>query len=184
MIRLTLFLALAAGPALAATGPFVSLRNTDFVVLLAFIGFIAVLFYFKVPGLLGGMLDKRADTIQSELDEARSLREEAQSLLASYERKQKDVQAQADRIVEQAKKDAAAASEQARKDLELSIARRMQAAEEQIAQAQASAVRDVRDRAVAVSVAAARDIMARDMDGDAAASLIDASIDEVGQRLH
>lgn len=184
MTRLTLALLLAAGPAFAATGPFVSLRNTDFVVLLAFIGFIAVLVYFKVPGLLGGMLDKRADTIQSELDEARSLREEAQSLLASYERKQRDVQAQADRIVEQAKKDAAAASEQAKKDLELSIARRMQAAEEQIAQAQASAVRDVRDQAVALSVAAARDIMAQGMRADTAASLIDASIDEVGQRLH
>ncbi len=184
MIRLTCALMMAAGPALAATGPFVSLRNTDFVVLLAFLGFIAVLVYFKVPGLLGGMLDKRAETIQSELDEARTLREDAQSLLASYERKQRDVQAQADRIVEQAKKDAAAASEQAKKDLELSIARRMQAAEEQIAQAQASAVRDVRDQAVALSVAAARDIMASGMSGHTAASLIDASIDEVGQRLH
>lgn len=184
MTRLTLALMLVAGPAVAATGPFVSLRNTDFVVLLAFLGFIAVLVYFKVPGLLGSMLDKRADTIQSELDEARALREEAQSLLASYERKQRDVQAQADRIVEQAKKDATAASEQARKDLELSIARRMQAAEEQIAQAQASAVRDVRNQAVSLSVAAARDIMTRNMTGDTATSLVDASIDEVGQRLH
>jgi len=184
MTRLIIALMLAAGPALAADGPFVSLRNTDFVVLLAFLGFVAVLVYFKVPGLLGSMLDKRADTIQSELDEARSLREEAQSLLASYERKQRDVQAQADRIVEQAKKDAAAASQQAQKDLDLSIARRMQAAEEQIAQAQASAVRDVRDQAVGLSIAAARDIMAQGMRGDAAASLIDASIDAVGQRLH
>jgi len=184
MTRLTLALMLVAGPAFAATGPFVSLRNTDFVVLLAFLTFVAVLVYFKVPGLLGGMLDKRADTIQSELDEARALREEAQSLLASYERKQRDVQAQADRIVEQAKKDAEAASEQARKDLKLSLARRMQAAEEQIAQAQASAVRDVRDQAVVISVAAARDIMARDVSGDAAATMIDASIEEVAERLH
>ena len=184
MLRLTLALMVAAGPALAATGPFISLRNTDFVVLVAFLAFIGVLIYFKIPGLLGGMLEKRADTIQSELDEARALREEAQTLLASYERKQKDVQAQADRIVEQARKDAAAASEQARKDLELSIARRLQAAEEQIAQAQASAVREVRDRAVLVSVAAARDIMTRDMTAETSAALIDAAIDDVGQRLH
>lgn len=184
MTRLTFALIVAAGPAFAASGPFFSLRNTDFVVLVAFLAFIGVLIYFKIPGLLGGMLEKRSDTIQSELDEARTLREEAQSLLASYERKQKDVQAQADRIVEQAKRDAAAASEQARKDLDLSIARRMQAAEEQIAQAQASAVRDVRDRAVMLSVAAARDIMSRDMTGATAAALIDASIDEVQRRLH
>ena len=54
------------------------------------------------------MLDKRADTIKSELEEARALREEAQTLLASYERKQKEVQDQADRIVTAAKEEAKA----------------------------------------------------------------------------
>ena len=62
-------------PAFAASGPFVSLKNTNFVVLLAFLLFIAVLIYLKVPSLLGGMLDKRAEGIKSELDEARALRE-------------------------------------------------------------------------------------------------------------
>jgi F0F1-type ATP synthase membrane subunit b/b' len=48
-----------------------------------------VLVFLKVPGLIGGMLDKRAEGIKAELDEARAIREEAQTLLASYERKQK-----------------------------------------------------------------------------------------------
>jgi F-type H+-transporting ATPase subunit b len=184
MRTLTIGLLLAGTPALAAGDRFLSLANTDFVVLLAFLAFVAVLFYFKVPGLLGGLLEKRADGIQDDLDEARSLREDAQSLLASYERKQKEVQAHADRIVEQAKKDAAAASVQARKDLDVSIARRLQAAEEQIAQAQAAAVRDVRNQAIMVSVAAARDLLASGMSKKDASALIDASIDEVGARLH
>ena len=94
---------LTATPAFAASGPFFSLANTDFVVTLAFLLFIGVLFYFKVPGLVGGLLDKRAECIQSELDEARALREEAQSILASYERKQKEVAEQADMIVKNAK---------------------------------------------------------------------------------
>ena len=92
MRKLATLLALtAASPAFAASGPFLSLHNTNFVVLLAFILFIGVLVYYKVPGMLAAMLDKRADDIQSELDEARTLREEAQTLLASYERKQKEV---------------------------------------------------------------------------------------------
>jgi len=107
---LPLLIALPA-PALAAGDkPFFSLANTDFIVLLAFLTFIAVLFYFKVPGLLGGLLDKRAEGIQAELDEAKALREEAQTLLASYERKQKDVAEQAERIVSDAKRDAEAAA--------------------------------------------------------------------------
>ena len=63
-------LALVGAPAMAASGPFVSLSNTNFVVTLSFILFIGVLLYLKVPGLLGGLLDKRATGIQSELDEA------------------------------------------------------------------------------------------------------------------
>ncbi|WP_076447987.1 F0F1 ATP synthase subunit B [Roseivivax lentus] len=173
-----------ASPALAAGEVFFSLRNTDFIVLLGFIVFIAVLIYFKVPGLLGKMLDDRAAGIQSELDEARALREEAQTLLASYERKQREVQEQADRIVAKAREDAEANKAQALADLDKSIERRLAAAEDQIASAEQSAIKDVRDRAIAVAVAAARDVVAQKMGKADKGKLIDAAIDEVGRKLH
>lgn len=174
----------AASPALAASGPFVSLHNTNFVVLLAFLLFIGVLVYFKVPGLLAGALDKRAAGIKSDLEEARALREEAQTLLASYERKQREVQAQADRIVAAAREDAATAAEQARADLQVSIERRMAAAEDQIESARAAAVRDVRDRAIAIAVAASGDVLAAQMTAAQANKLIDDAIAEVDAKLH
>src|SRR5690606_41721360 len=108
---------LVASPAFAAGGPFFSLRNTNFVVLLAFLIFVGVLVYFKVPALIGRLLDKRAAGIKSELDQARALHDEARSTLASYERKQKELQEQADRIVPPAKREAAAAAEQANANL-------------------------------------------------------------------
>ena len=156
-----------ASPAFAATGPFVSLRNTNFIVLLAFLLFIAVLIYFKVPGLLMGMLDKRAEGIKSELDEARALREEAQTVLASYERKQREVQEQANRIVETAKHEAEQAAD-----------------EEQITSAQAEAVRDVRDQAINIAVAAAREVLAKQMTAASANALINDSIKQVDAKLH
>ncbi|MEC7298450.1 MAG: F0F1 ATP synthase subunit B [Pseudomonadota bacterium] len=174
----------AASPAAAASGPFFSLRNTDFIVLLAFLVFLAVLIYFKVPSILAGLLDKRAEQITSELNEAKSLREEAQALLASYERKQKDVQAQADRIVEAAKKEASDAAAQAKVDLEASIKRRLAAAEEQIASAEASAVKEVKDRAVTVAVAAAREVIASQIKAADANKMIDDAIATVEQKLH
>ncbi|KAA2313580.1 F0F1 ATP synthase subunit B [Pseudooceanicola sediminis] len=177
-------LALLASPAAAATGPFFSLHNTNFIVLLAFILFIAILVYFKVPGLIAGLLDKRSAGIKSELDEARALRDEAQSLLASYERKQKEVQAQADRIVESARADANAAADQAKDDLKVSIARRLKAAEEQIESAEKAAVKEVRDRAIVVAVAAARDVIAKQLTKEQANGLIDSSIDTVKARLN
>jgi len=174
----------AASPAFAASGPFFSLGNTDFVVLLGFIVFIAVLFYFKVPGMIGGALDTRAEGIKSELDEARALHEEARSLLASYERKQREVQTQADAIVAAAKEDAARAAEQAKVDLEHSIARRLAAAQDQIASAESSAVKEVRDQAVSVAVSAANAVLAKQMTATQANKLIDAAIADVGEKLH
>lgn len=184
MKKLSVLLALVASPALAASGPFFTLANTNFVVTIAFLCFIAVLVYFKVPRMLMAMLDKRAVNIRSELDEARALREEAQTMLASYERKHAEVKDQAERIVTHAREEARLAAEQAKADLKNSIARRMQAAEDQIAQAEASAVKAVRDRAVQVAVAAAGDVIAKEMSAQKANALIEDSIKTVQAKLH
>ena len=181
---LTLVLALAATPALAAEENFFSLRSTEFVVWIAFLVFLAVLVFFKVPGMIGAMLDKRAETIRAELDEARKLREEAQELRASFERKKAEVKDQAERIVAKAKADAELAASQAKKDLEATIARRLSAAEDQIAAAEASAVKEVRDRAIAVSVAAAAELIAKNLSAEDAGKMIEDSIATVEQRLH
>ena len=159
MKKLSILLALLASPAMAASGPFFSLQNTNFVVLIAFIAFIGLLVYMKVPAKLTGMLDGRAVAIKAELDEARALREEAKSILASYERRQKEVQELADRIISTAKDEALAAAAQAKADLTASIARRLASATEQIASAEAGAIRQVREQAVSVAVAAAGDVL-------------------------
>ena len=104
--------ALIATPAFAAEDGYepgyglVSLFNTDWTVLIGFLVFVGILFFFGVPSMIGGMLDKRADGIKAELDEARALREEAQTLLASYERKAREVEDQSAIIVAEAKANA------------------------------------------------------------------------------
>ena len=183
---LTAILTLAASPALAAGGDygFVSLRNTDFVVLIAFLIFVGILLYYKVPSKVGEMLDARSAGIKSDLDEAKALREEAQALLASYERKQKDVQEQADRIVAKAKEEANAAAETAKDEIAASVERRLAQASDQIEGAKAAAIKEVKDEAIVVAVSAAKDIMAKQMDAAAANKLIEDSIDAVGAKLH
>ncbi len=179
-----LFLLLAAQPALAAEGPFFTMKNPLFNVTIGFILFIALLTYLKVPRLIGGMLEKRAQGIRDELNEARALREEAQTILASYERKQKEVKEQAERIISHAKEEANIAAEQAKVDLEASIARRMAAAEDQIASARDAAVKEVRDTAIAVAVGAAGDVIAKGLGAADGNKLIDAAIKEAEAKLH
>ncbi|MFC0199209.1 F0F1 ATP synthase subunit B [Paracoccus rhizosphaerae] len=175
---------LAAGPAAAATGPFFSLRNTNFIVLLAFIAFIAILVYYRVPAMLGGSLDKRADGIRNDLDEARRLREDAQEIYASYERRQREVKTQAEQIVANAKREAEAQANKARQDLDRSIERRLQAAQDQISSAENDAVRAVRDRAVQTAVAAASEILATQVRAGQRSAGIDDAIDDVARRLN
>ena len=184
MLRLIALTVLAASPAMAASGPFISLGNTNFIVLLAFILFVGVLVYAGVPGKITGMLDARAVQIKAELDEARALREEAKGILASYEKKKKEVQEQADRIVANARTEATEAAEAAKAELKRSIARRLAAAEDRIASAEKDAVRAVRERAVTVAIDVGGEILAKQMTAKAAEASIEAAIAEVGAKLH
>jgi F-type H+-transporting ATPase subunit b len=160
------------------------LYDTYFVVALSFALFVALMWRLNVHGMAVKFLDDRADRIRHELDEAKRLREEAQALLAGYERRQKEVEETAAAIIARAKDEATAAAEQARKDLAVSIERRLKAAADQIAAAESAAMRDVKNKAVSVAVAAARDVIARSMTKEAASARIDASIREVAARLN
>ena len=175
---------LIASPALAATGPFFSLYNTNFVVLIAFLVFVGILVWKNVPGLLARVLDDRAQMIRNDLDEARLLREEAKALLATYEARQKEVQEQSLRIIAAARDEALAAAAQAKQDLHASIGRRMAAAEDQIESAVKAAERAVRDQAITVSIAVAGQVLAKQMTAEGAAASIDAAIAQVAAKLH
>ena len=185
MKRLILVLMMAASPALASEEvPFFSLHNAEFIVTLAFIVFVGLLIYLGVPGRITRLLDDRAQMIRNDLDEARLLKDEARALLASYEAKQTEMQAQSARIVATAKEEAQAAGVQAKLDLDAAITRRMAAAEEQIASAVKAAEKAVRDQAVSVSIAVAGEVLARQMTAEGAKASIDAAIAQVSAKLH
>ena len=160
------------------------LNDSSFIVALSFVLFIALLAYLGVHKLLLGMLDDRADRIRAELDEVRRLREEAQAIFAEFERKHRGVDAQVGEIVAHAKAEAEQAAENAKAELAASIERRLKGADEQIAMAEANAVREVRDRAVQVAIAAAAEVMTARLTAQKADALIDDAIRNVGEKLH
>ena len=160
------------------------LQDSNIVVAISFLCFVGVLIYVGVPKILGGALDKRAGKIQDELDEARRLREEAQSLLASYERKAKEVEGHTEAIVAQARTEAERAAEEAKAALAASIERRLKGAADRIASAEAAAVKEVKDRAVAIAVDVAGELMREKMTLEHRNAMIDASIKDVAARLN
>lgn len=156
----------------------------DFWVAVSFVGFIALLVYFKVPGLVAGALDERAEKIRKELDEAQRLREEAQALLAEYQRKRRDAEKEVEGILALARDEAGRLSAETRTALAESLERRMKTTEAKIAQAEAQALDEVRAAAAAAAVAAAETVIAGSLTAKAQGELIDAAIRDVKARLN
>ncbi len=150
----------------------------------AFVLFVGILVYLKVPGMLTGALDERAKKISNDLDQARELREEAQVLLATYQRKQRDALKEAEEIIAHAKEEAMREAEQAEKKLEEAIARRQQAALNKIALAEAQAENEVRDTAIEIAIAAATAVVAQQVRGDRADALVDTAIQDLRRHLN
>lgn len=160
------------------------MSDPTFWVAISFFGFIGLLVYLKVPGMVAKALDDRADAIRKELDEARKLREEARALLAEYQRKQKEAEQSADEIVTQARKEAESLAAETRQALQDSLEKRGKLAEEKIALAELQAIGEVRAAAVDIAIAAAEKLIEDKLSVHDAERLIDQSIQDVKTKLN
>ncbi|AFR26036.1 ATP synthase subunit b [Bartonella quintana] len=147
----------------------------------AFVGlvlFLALLAYFKVPEMIVRRLDARAKRIKDELDEALRLREEAQEVLAEYQRKHAEAEKDAQEIIAAAKREVEAVVSEARTKAEEYVKNRNKLAEQKIAQAEADAIRVVSSSAVDLAVSAARLLIEQELDSKKANELIKESLVE------
>lgn len=159
-------------------------RMAEFWVGVAFVIFLLILLYYKVPGMIAKALDARADAIRKELDEARRLREEAQNLLADYQKRHRNARQEASAILDQARREAEIFALESRAALKDTLARRTRMAEEKIARAEAQAVDEVRGAAIERAVAAAERILREKAAGAGGAALIDQGIRDLKGRLN
>lgn len=160
------------------------LADASFWALVALVLFFAVIIYFRAPGAITASLDKRSEAIRTELDEARRLREEAQALLAEYQRKAREAEQETEEIISQARREADAYAAEARQRTDEYVERRTRLAEQKIAQAEAQALAEVRSRSVDVAIAAAERILSERVTGKEAEALVSRSIDEVKAKLN
>lgn len=158
--------------------------DSTFWAFIALLLFIALIVYLKVPGMIGRSLDERAENIKKELEEARTLREDAQQLLAEYHRKRKEAEKEAGDIVAAAEREAKALLEDAKRSTEEFVARRNKLAEQKIATAETDAINAVRASAVDLAIAAAGKIVADKVDSKVAGSLFKDAVSQVKSNLN
>lgn len=160
------------------------MSDPTFWVLVGFLVFIGAAVYFKLPGIIGKALDERGATIKAELDQARRLREEAQALFVDYQRRQREAEKEAAEIVAHAREEAERLLREAHQDLEATMTRRRQLAETKIAQAEAQAVKEVREAAVDLAIAAAASVLKQDLQGERGAATMDRAIGDLRKHLN
>ena len=129
-------------------------------------------------------LDARANRIRAQIEEARTLRAEAERALGEANRKMREATREAEGILAQARAEAERLRTQSAESLEASLKRREQNAIDKIAQAETRAVDEVRGRAVEVAVAATARLLGEQMGGAQGDKLVDEAIAEVGRKLH
>ena len=160
------------------------LNNTTLVVGLSFVIFVALIIWKRVPAMIGKSLDERSDKIKAEIEEARQLKEDAQSLLAQFQRKQRDAQKEADAMIAQAKEEADHYQKEAIANMDALLERHQKAAEEKIAQLETNAVKEISAAAVEVAVNAARQIIDQDLAAKDKNKLVDDGIKGLKDSLH
>lgn len=159
------------------------LGEAEFWVLIAFVISMAIVVW-KARGALLSMLDRRAEKIKAELEEARHLAEEAQKALAQHQLRQRDALKEAEAIIAQARAEAERAAQEGRKDLAAALERRKRLAAEKLVLEEQKALSEVRAAAVDVAIAAVRRVLAEDIDAKRRAALVDQAIAALPETLH
>ncbi len=134
--------------------------DQTFYALVALVLFLGIVFYMGAHKKAGSALDNRASLIEKELADARKLRQDAEKLLADYKQKAIDAEKEAADIIASARSQAKEYAADAAKKLGETITRRTKQAETKIAQAEATAVKEVRGHATDLAIAAARNLIA------------------------
>lgn len=159
------------------------LKSAEFWALTAFIIFFVGMFK-PISRILTSTLDRRIDTIRSQVEDAERLREEAQTALASYQRKQHQAAEEANAIIEQAREEAERHREEAEVALKTLLERQEAQALEKIAQAEAMALREVRETAVDLAISVAGELLSEKLKGPEGDTLVDGAIKSLPEKFN
>ena len=158
--------------------------GAEFFVMLGFLVFVFILFYFGAHKIVLNGLDARGKAIADELSQAAKLRQEAQGLLASFDRKRAEAERQAAAIIAEARAQAEQLARDAAVRMEEFVTRRTSQAEAKIAFAEAQATADVRAAAADHAARAAEILLRDEARGSAGTELVGREIGALKGRLN
>ena len=167
----------------AGSKKLISLDNTDFVVLISFLIFVGVLIYFKVPSIVGAFLDKRSNDIQSEIEKAGEILEDAKKILSSVEANHIRTSETIEQMVQSAKSQAGDDEEKAKKNIEDLMKNKLISAEGQVMSSERKILEEIESRAIDLSIEKVKVKLSQSLSGSDYDNQFDASIQSIEKGL-
>lgn len=158
------------------------LQNTTFWVAVSLVVFLVIAYKPAKKAFLASV-DGKIDEVKAEVEQAAKLRDEAQALLAEYERKQQQSAAHAEEMIAAAKREAEESKTLAEEELRISLERQQKLAEERIALAEEKAIREVRAAATDLAIAATEKLITERAAGPDGDRLVDQAIAGLSTKL-
>ena len=160
------------------------LKSPDFWEGLGLAVVIGFFLWWRVPAFVAAWLDRRAEAIAKELEQASQIRKEAERVLLEYRQKATEAKSEAEHILRETKEEAVRFAAEARAQLQAQMERRAKMAEQQIAQAEARAVAEIREAAANAAAAAAEKLISVHLDETKSRALVHDSIRDLTTKLN
>ena len=126
------------------------------------------------------ILDARREAADKEITDAKTAKEEAMVIKATYEQNMLESKAKAEKILQSAQQTAAQRGEQIINDAQKTAVAMKQKAEAEIAQEKKRALNDAKNEISEIAMAIASKVVGRELTADDHAKMVDSFIDELG----
>tara|TARA_B100001142_G_C14231323_1_gene615519 strand:+ start:62 stop:544 length:483 start_codon:yes stop_codon:yes gene_type:complete len=152
-------------------------------VAIGFILFILLLIYFKIPNQITKMLDDRSKKIKDELDEAKRLREEAQTILSEFQKKNTEAEQTAKAIIDNAKKLAKNYEKDAKDKFDQNVVRKKKLLDEKLNRLENDAINQIKDNITDIVLETVKNsVKGNNIKPKVSQEIIDQGIEQIGEK--
>ena len=165
---------------LASSGSFLISPNVGIMIwtIVVFVISLSILRKWVFP-LIGEALDRRAKTIEGDIDAAADLREDADKLLGEYRERLKEARTQSEEILQRARQTADSHEHEARAQVQEILAEAAKRAEREIDAATKRALDDIRREVADLTIMATEKVTRKTLNDDDQRRLVEEALGEL-----
>ena len=157
--------------------------DATFWVAVSFFLFIGLLVYFKIPQKVNEILNQLISNIKNEINESEKLRNEAKTLLDNSQSKLDSASEEANKIIDQAKKDSENLVIEINEKFHKSSEIKKKLAETKITQMKEAAIKEIKDTSIKIAVDSVKKIISTSVDKNKLDAIFEKDLEEAKTEL-